>query len=135
MKRLIEDIRKWYKGIVAAIAYCFLMNLLIGQVCPMVFLTGFPCPGCGLTRAGIALLSLDFKEAFQLNCMIFPIAAFLLYFCICRYILQCKCRGCYVCIVLIIILLLVLYGYRMLTMFPDEFPMRYYRDNFLQFVC
>ena len=32
---------------------------------------GFPCPSCGLTRAGFAVLRLDFKEAFYYNPLIY----------------------------------------------------------------
>lgn len=38
---------------------------LIG--CPVARLTHHPCPGCGSTRAVLALLHLHFGEAFELN--------------------------------------------------------------------
>lgn len=33
--------------------------------CPIRFFTGAPCPGCGMTRAVIAVLKFDFKGAYQ----------------------------------------------------------------------
>ena len=37
---------------------------IVGIGCPIKFLTGISCGGCGMTRAWIALLSLDIKKAF-----------------------------------------------------------------------
>ncbi len=37
----------------------------IGHGCPIRFVTGIPCPGCGLSRAYLALLKLDFAGAFH----------------------------------------------------------------------
>ncbi|MCR8634236.1 DUF2752 domain-containing protein [Paenibacillus sp. N5-1-1-5] len=42
---------------------------------PCVFheLTGFYCPGCGMTRAVLSLLKLDFYQAFRYNPLLFLI--------------------------------------------------------------
>lgn len=32
--------------------------------CPLRFVFGLPCPGCGMSRAFISLITLDFKDAF-----------------------------------------------------------------------
>lgn len=34
-------------------------------LCPFAFLSGLPCPGCGLTRAGLCLLRGDVLEAMR----------------------------------------------------------------------
>jgi hypothetical protein len=43
--------------------------LLFGGVplCPLAYLAGIPCPGCGLTRAGIRLFHADLGGAFALS--------------------------------------------------------------------
>lgn len=43
--------------------------------CPVRFLSGIPCPGCGMTRAVIALLRLDFREAYLYHPLVFAIPA------------------------------------------------------------
>ncbi len=35
--------------------------------CPMRLLTGLPCPGCGMTRAWLSVLRLDFAAAFAFH--------------------------------------------------------------------
>ena len=47
-----------------------LVGLVLGSGvirCPVASLTHHPCPGCGSTRAVLALLHLHFAEAFELN--------------------------------------------------------------------
>lgn len=35
--------------------------------CPFKFVTGIPCPGCGMTRAFLAMAEADFVSAFRHN--------------------------------------------------------------------
>src|SRR3978361_1236161 len=39
--------------------------------CPLAGVLGIPCPGCGLTRATLALLHGDVRGAFHLHPMVF----------------------------------------------------------------
>lgn len=48
--------------LVAAAAIALLYGVGIG--CPIRYVTGVPCPGCGLTRAFWAAMHLDFSKAF-----------------------------------------------------------------------
>lgn len=57
-------------GGVLAIAIC-MYYLDIG--CPFKNLFGIPCAGCGMTRAFIALIQLDFKSAFNYHPLVFGI--------------------------------------------------------------
>lgn len=52
---------------------------------PCVFkkITGLDCPGCGMTRAALAILDGDFYQAFRFNMLVFilaPIYLLYLYF-------------------------------------------------------
>lgn len=39
--------------------------------CPIKTITGFYCPGCGITRMLLSLLKLDFYQAFRFNPLLF----------------------------------------------------------------
>lgn len=43
----------------------------IGVVCPVHEILGLDCPGCGGTRMALALLELDFYQAFRYNPFLF----------------------------------------------------------------
>lgn len=42
----------------------------IGVPCVFHELTGFYCPGCGITRAAVSLLQLDFHQAYRYNSLL-----------------------------------------------------------------
>lgn len=41
------------------------INFIFGGVCPLRMIFGIPCPFCGMTRAHLAALRLDFAAAFS----------------------------------------------------------------------
>lgn len=55
-------------GAIAAVALIYILAQLgFGIPCLFLKLTGFQCPGCGNTRAALALLRLDVAAAFGYN--------------------------------------------------------------------
>ncbi len=79
-KRLIKAIAVTLALIIIAVS-AGLLTGYFGIRIPCIFnvITGLNCPGCGNTRAVLALLRLDFKAAFSVNAM-FPVEfGYLLY--------------------------------------------------------
>ena len=132
--QLKQDITIWYKGIFAALCYVLVANWLFGTICTSVLITGIPCPACGLTRAGVSILTFHWNEAWNYNCIIFLIVPFVLYLFTCRYIFQCKCKLLVPGIVLIFLCLIVVYMYRMIYYFPNIEPMVYNDANLYQYI-
>lgn len=62
------------KGIIKIIVFMIVSGiiLLVFYHCPFLHIFGIPCPGCGMTRALISAVRLDFKEAFHYH-PLFPI--------------------------------------------------------------
>lgn len=68
--------RAGVRGMVA-LALLALLGLLVwleAPLCPSAALLGLPCPGCGLTRATLALLSGDFVGAHQHHPLVLVLA-------------------------------------------------------------
>ena len=57
------DLQSWKWGVIVLVLYFGAMKKILYSLCPVVLLTGFPCPACGMTRAGILLLKGDLKAA------------------------------------------------------------------------
>lgn len=48
--------------------------------CPIRYILHIPCPACGMTRAWLAALQLDFSAAFQYHPLFLPTPLLLLYY-------------------------------------------------------
>ena len=65
-----EQIKKYLYLIISAGLLCLFLYLTnIG--CPIKFITGISCPGCGMTRALFSLLRLDVKSAVYYHPLVF----------------------------------------------------------------
>ncbi|MCI9456522.1 MAG: DUF2752 domain-containing protein [Oscillospiraceae bacterium] len=42
--------------------------------CPFYAITGIPCPGCGMTRALLSALRMEWRQALHWNPMVYPLA-------------------------------------------------------------
>ena len=73
-----------------ALGFIYLVWLKIthlGIPCPIRLVTGYLCPGCGLTHLVLALLRGDLHAAFQANAFLMVIAPFALVYYIYRTLL------------------------------------------------
>ena len=52
------------------------------QLCLLRSLCGLPCPGCGLTHAGVALLKFDWRASLGYHALFIPTAITLFFACI-----------------------------------------------------
>ncbi len=133
VKLFFHDINSAKWAIALIIAYFVLLRNIFHSMCPMVMITGFPCPGCGLTRAGFAVLSLEFERAWDIHPFIYAFIIWIVVFCINRYFLcRRKMPFLRMCLIVTLIAMLVFYGWRMYRYFPGEPPMSYYEGNLFQ---
>ena len=83
MKRFILNFWSKYRleiGATAIVAVLYFSFFLAGITCPIKFITGISCPGCGMSRACISALRFDFASAFHYHPLwiMIPFAAALL---------------------------------------------------------
>lgn len=57
--------------LVFSVVLIYIIMQFLGITCPIKFLTGVSCAGCGMTRAFISLLKLDFSSAFYFHPLFF----------------------------------------------------------------
>lgn len=50
--------------LIVAIGVAIILMNIFGIGCPILYLTGVPCMGCGMTRAFMALVRMDLVDAF-----------------------------------------------------------------------
>lgn len=105
-KTVIERIKLCFS--IAVI--CFVLAILhIG--CPIKFTTGISCPGCGMTRAVLSVLQLDFKAAIYYH-PLFLLTPFMLALFLFEYYIPVKVYK--IAWIIIIMLFLITYIIRLL---------------------
>lgn len=88
IKNFLSDLYHNRIAILCIIIYMSVTQYLFHSVCPIAILFGFPCPACGLTRAGISFLTAHFSTAFQMNPCIFLLIPYFLYLWFYKYIFE-----------------------------------------------
>lgn len=105
--------------------------IFTGGQCLIKKITGFPCPSCGLTRAIVELLKLNFQGSLYYNPLAIPIILILIYFIYGKKPLGGKKSNEIIIITVCTIIVLFVYIYRMYTLFPNIAPMDYNKSSIL----
>lgn len=122
---LLEDIRALFPAIAAILVYALITHLIFNRFCPMLILTDYPCPGCGMTRALFLVLTGQFARAWEFQPPVYGWILFGTAFLIRRYLTEkpLMSREKNIWILLLALLLfwsLILYGYRIFAGFPQK---------------
>ncbi|MEG1287531.1 MAG: DUF2752 domain-containing protein [Clostridium sp.] len=93
---------------------------------------GVPCPGCGMTRAWIEAISGNFSEAFRFHPLFLaaPILIVLIMIRI-KEVNSKYSKVIDISIVVIIVLFILVYIFRMVKYFPNEIPMDFNNESVL----
>lgn len=103
--------------IIVILAYWLVFERLLSNACVFQNVTGLPCPGCGLTRAGLALLSGDLQRSLYYHTMLIPILILIL-LALTGWIKKIKP----IYLWLMVVLIFLYYGVRMWFYFPIHLP-------------
>lgn len=124
-----KDIKYIGPVIVGLVIMFWAMDRLFHTVCPLRFITGVPCPGCGITRAFLKVLHLDLVGATRMHPFWIPVLLLAVCYIAVRYLVADEARRDNINRVLFRIgivvaaLGIVYYIYRMVTVFPGPAPM------------
>lgn len=113
LKLLKNDIKKLLPAIAAIIIYFAATAMIFGEFCPFKIIFGLPCPACGLTHAGLALLTFNFAAARQYNPSIFLWVPLILLMLFRRYIQKKSQKALYPLIFFVALATIVIYLIRL----------------------
>ena len=132
--RIIKDLRRNAAFIIIVAVLWGILNLLFHRFCPVVLLCGYPCPGCGITRAFWAFVTLHPVKALHYN-PVYPLwlAVLLAAFWI-RYVKGKSLKGLYYPLLFTGVITLLVYIYRMIFIFPGDEPMVYVHENLFSII-
>lgn len=130
-KRVVSDLKNYYVALLLFIAYNIVVRMIFDAFCPFLIITGFPCAGCGMTRAVCCFLTGQFARGMNLNPTAPLWIAWIFFFFYTRYVREKKSKWLMRFLVIVAVITLAVYIYRMLTQFPGDPPMTYYRNSIL----
>ena len=112
---------RWVFLLIAA--YTVFANFFLGSVCLLKSTTGLPCPGCGGTRAFLALVKGDLVSSLKYNPLLIPAALIFVLYAVAWLTNQRTPRYAEQMVKWLGAALIVIYAIRMVLLFPREQPM------------
>lgn len=121
---LLAELKRLAPAVCAVLLYAAVTQLLFDRFCPMLILTGLPCPGCGMTRALFLALTGRFARAWEFQPPVYGWILLGLAFAVRRYLtvspVSAREKQLWtLALALLLLASLVLYIYRMFTGFPE----------------
>ncbi|MFV0528638.1 MAG: DUF2752 domain-containing protein [Lachnospiraceae bacterium] len=128
--RVFADVKRYYVPVLMITAYLFVFTVVFKKaVCPLFLTLGLPCPSCGMTRAFLLLLQGEFSAAWAMHPFIYAVILLALIAAVYRWGLGKDIRGLKYVVVVLVLLLIAFYIYRMITVFPRQQPMVFNRES------
>lgn len=115
--------------VLAVIAGTLLAFFLSGSSCFLRSTIGLPCPGCGMTRATLALLRMDFAAAFFFHPLVFLVIPFIIILTVLLIMKKTTFKKSTPAIIAIGACMVIVYIIRMVLFFPDTEPMTYEHNS------
>lgn len=130
--RVWKDVYKYKWFILGFLIYYIFSHRMWGAYCPFLLTTGLPCPGCGMSRAVFFVFTFQFSRAWLMNPVAFLWAILIVLFVIYRYILGRSVKKLRMPLIIVLMLTIGYYFYRMIMIYPSYPPMVYRRNNLLE---
>ena len=131
IKRTLHNAANAWWVLLIIVAYSVFAWLFLGTSCILASTTGLPCPGCGGTRAFIALIHGDFIGSLQFHPLMIPSVIVMCVYGVFWIVRENVPRFMEKVLIILTVALFGLYAVRMLLMFPRDAPMDYNNDAIL----
>ena len=133
LNRILNDIKKNWVPITLIFFAWLILTLLFHHFCPVVLFCGFPCPGCGMTRAFFYFFTFHPVKAFEYNPAypIWLVTLVILAFRRCILGKSLKTKAMNRLIIVTALVTIVVYILRMIYVFPSHEPMVFVHENLL----
>ncbi|WP_051200691.1 DUF2752 domain-containing protein [Butyrivibrio sp. XPD2002] len=134
LNRIVFDLKKNATLLLVIFMAWAGIALIFHHFCPVVLLCGFPCPGCGLTRAFLSFITFHPIRAMQYNpsyplWIAIAVVAFWK-----RYIKNSTLKSLEYPLLAVCIVTIVIYVWRLTHVFPGSAPMNYTHQNLFSFI-
>ena len=132
INRVWNDLKKFWIAILLFLIWNVTIRKIFHAFCPSLIITGFPCAGCGMTRAIFYMLTGRFIRSMKLNPAAPLWLLFFLWFFWNRYVRDKYQKSTMFWLGVVCTVTLLIYTYRMIYKFPGDPPMVYYPNNILR---
>ena len=132
INRVWSDLKKFWIAILLFLIWNVTIRKIFHAFCPSLIITGFPCAGCGMTRAIFYMLTGRFIRSMKLNPAAPLWILFFLWFFWNRYVRDKYQKSTMFWLGVVCMVTLFIYTYRMIYKFPGDPPMVYYPNNILR---
>ncbi len=127
----MNDIKAFYPAVIVFVMYNFVVRKIFHAYCPFLITTGFPCAGCGMTRAVFYILTGRIKRGMALKPAAPMWIVFLLWFFAERYLRGRTPKYVKAVLAMVVVITFGIYLYRMIHFFPGSPPLVFYRNNLI----
>lgn len=131
---LLNDIKNLYLLVICLYIYIFVCYLFNLRVCPISYISGFPCPACGITRSLFMLLKGNITDSLKFHPFSIVVVIYAVFFVISRYFFNISIKKLKNIFLIIGCFMIFFYIYRMINYFPDTEPMSYNHKSLFYYI-
>lgn len=130
--RIWRDIKDYRSAILLFALWNVAVRKMFHAFCPFLIFTGFPCAGCGMTRAVFYILTGRITRGMHLNPAAPLWIIWISWFFWNRYVRGRYKKSAMLWLGAVCAVTFLIYVYRMVNYFPGDPPLVYYRGNLLR---
>lgn len=121
-KNIWRDVSKNYIVIIVIALYIVVASMIFDNICPSKIFLKLPCPGCGLTRASLSILTGHFAAALKYNATAYLWVVGIAFAMIQKYVLEKKFKFMNMYWIVSFVITILYFVARLIYYTPLNFP-------------